>query len=591
MKVSLKLNGYQAIPVGNPGLCLLPLLLICAAGQQGRGRPAGVHAGAGRVDQGPEAPGLKRCGKISTDEVLGYDIESNEPVHREFCAGSCDSTKDPRTCQAEHKYEKVRTFPVWPDVEIGTSGEATLPPELPAGIPAFKTVKRIGKCRCLLSPCLLNNGATSVPHGGTAYNECGERCECVKGQLLNCCRIRKSVVHMPKAERERYVDAHRGISTGAFGTAMKDKYDALIEDHYVHWNTDIHYEEWFLPWHRHYLLLFENLLREAAGDCRIAVPYWAAELDHSDPWGSPLWNGSPHWYGGGSGGGCVPDGAFAGPWVTTPSDGEGCLRRDRSGGVPSPVDAALLLGTPPSDFATFHYDLNFIMHGGVHCAIDGTMCGSSPQHSANAPEFFLWHGWVDRMWDKWQAQSPAHAGSYSVSVPLSSLMTPGSLAEGRVADFMNSKAQGVEGGPAACATYQDPRFVATVDVIGTLSKMPRDALLTVPSSSSAPMLAGARKWIRGVSGNMTAVLDADALGDFRGRPTAEQSPGSLPLGASLADLRAALWDLRGPAEPGNRGRSFGRFEVDESQINAALDALEEYELQQQELRGEQCRTT
>ena len=66
----------------------------------------------------------------------------------------------------------------------------------------------------------------------------------------------------------------------------------------------------------------------------------------------------------------------------------------------------LIMSTPsPSDFERFELLLRFEFHDLVHCVIDGTMCTLD---SASAPEFFLHHGFVDKIWWDWQRQSRNH---------------------------------------------------------------------------------------------------------------------------------------------------------------------------------------
>lgn len=41
------------------------------------------------------------------------------------------------------------------------------------------------------------------------------------------------------------------------------------------------------------------------------------------------------------------------------------------------------------------------MHDQVHCLIGGTMC---TVEFASAPEFFLHHGFIDKIWEDWQKE-------------------------------------------------------------------------------------------------------------------------------------------------------------------------------------------
>jgi len=73
--------------------------------------------------------------------------------------------------------------------------------------------------------------------------------------------------------------------------------------------------------------------------------------------------------------------------------------------------------TSSNDFARYS-TLMDTMHGTVHCSIDGTMCeritynGQTSFTAANAPEFWLHHSNVDRLWYQWQSQSYNHLTSY-----------------------------------------------------------------------------------------------------------------------------------------------------------------------------------
>jgi hypothetical protein len=58
-----------------------------------------------------------------------------------------------------------------------------------------------------------------------------------------------------------------------------------------------------------------------------------------------------------------------------------------------------------SDFERFEFLLRLEFHDLVHCVIDGTMCTLD---SASAPEFFLHHGFVDKIWWDWQRLNRTH---------------------------------------------------------------------------------------------------------------------------------------------------------------------------------------
>ncbi len=95
----------------------------------------------------------------------------------------------------------------------------------------------------------------------------------------------------------------------------------------------------FFPWHRWYLLQFENLLRKV--DRRVTLPYWDWSIRSQSLWKTgrkSVWNNHP-WGLGENGTGtfnCVDKGPFSKKWWRlAPKSGGGCLRRNFMGGYMS----------------------------------------------------------------------------------------------------------------------------------------------------------------------------------------------------------------------------------------------------------------
>ena len=232
---------------------------------------------------------------------------------------------------------------------------------------------------------------------GTQYDSCGRRCTCRNGQLVDCCRVRKEWHSMTQVERCRYVDVFYTVSTSA---PWKTCYDQLISTHRTQFNAAIHEEGFFLPWHRWFILSLENLLRQV--DCTITVPYWDWSAE------SQTWQNSLVWSqqcGFGGNGNPVTMGVFgSGNWQLTPSAGSGPLRRSFGGDVPDCAAVAMIQRLGVAEFSNWHNLMSLNLHSSVHCIIGGTMC---TQDSANAPEFFLHHGFIDQVWAAWQNKGPA----------------------------------------------------------------------------------------------------------------------------------------------------------------------------------------
>ena len=203
---------------------------------------------------------------------------------------------------------------------------------------------------------------------------------------------------MTDLERCRYIRAVKRASTVE---PFKSKYDQLISIHEQLFSRGIHNGDYFLPWHRWYILAYENILHQI--DCRVTVPYWDWSLDSKKPFTSDVWNSDLCKYTGLGGNGnplCVTTGPFASPgWQLTPSANNDCLRRRFIRMMPDCTAVQDVLDTTVANFNDFLYGLEVMLHNSVHFYIGGTM---SRSESPNAPEFFFHHGFVDKIWGDWQ---------------------------------------------------------------------------------------------------------------------------------------------------------------------------------------------
>ena len=258
---------------------------------------------------------------------------------------------------------------------------------------------------------------TSCEEGSTYLDECGQRCTCVGGQLDNCVRIRKEFTSLTTAERKRHIDTILKVSE--IGSIYRAKYEQLINEHYELFRTSIHEKEHFLPWHRYYILRYENLMRKA--DCTFTATYWDWSLDSREPFSTDsdsLWNSDTGFGGDGADAdqNCVLDGPFRkGAWSRVRPDnarrGPDCVMRNFNGNPPEEIDVLCVLNM--DDFSEFELFLRADLHDNVHCRIGKTMC---TEEAASAPEFFLHHAFIDKIWDDWQKKSSAHKNAYFPTV-------------------------------------------------------------------------------------------------------------------------------------------------------------------------------
>lgn len=251
--------------------------------------------------------------------------------------------------------------------------------------------------------------------GSTQYDECGQRCKCIRGRLVQCVRIRKEFTSLSPLERKRHIDAIIKFTTDK---THRPEYEDFINEHYKLFRTLIHEKQHLLPWHRYFVLRYENLIRKV--DCTFTVAYWDWSLDTREPFTTTNPEDVWHIFGYGRNGEgrdhCVQTGPFRqGAWsrVRPPSAGPGphCLVRDFFGQPPEEVDVEEVLKN--DSFNHFEETLRFVPHNGVHCNINGTMCSIE---STSAPEFFLHHGFVDNIWDDRQKKSNRHKKAYFPSI-------------------------------------------------------------------------------------------------------------------------------------------------------------------------------
>ena len=244
-------------------------------------------------------------------------------------------------------------------------------------------------------------GACSKAGAKYAYDKCGRRCSCVKGKLVNCCRVRKDYAALNQKEKLAYINA---VLTLSKDPIYKPRYDALIDKYRQSYKTVAQTctttKSQFFPFIRYFLMEYENLLREV--DCRITIPYWDWTAFPLAPYSSPVWDNA---YGfGDSAGpyGCVTTGPFHFPdFITTPSAGGKCLKRNyHKGFYPSrDIIERDILPLPANEFKFFHYMLQMFISINVQCFIGGTSCSV---HAANEPAFILHLAHIDFIFNRWQ---------------------------------------------------------------------------------------------------------------------------------------------------------------------------------------------
>ncbi len=148
-------------------------------------------------------------------------------------------------------------------------------------------------------------------------------------------------------------------------------------------------ENFFLPWHRMYVLAFENIIRQVTGESNFTLPYWS----YTD-----------------AGNTALPS-QFRQPGSSTWGS---LYRSDRSPGVnsggaiqPAGVLNLDVLGSPT--YAPDGADQGFCanidgnLHGLVHVGVGNERGMGAVPWAANDPIFWVHHCNIDRVWASWNA--------------------------------------------------------------------------------------------------------------------------------------------------------------------------------------------
>ncbi|KAH7374685.1 monooxygenase [Plectosphaerella cucumerina] len=303
--------------------------------------------------------------------------------------------------------------------------------------------------------------------------------------------VRKEWRELTDGEKAEYIRAAvclRGLPKAKYAEidAVTTRLDDLVWTHFS-LNSEIHFVANFLPWHRWYVQLHEDLLRTECG-YKGVQPYWdwSIDADKVDVPNSAVFDPVTGFGGDGKKTGsdvpgftrCVVDGPFANtnltlgmgsPDVNLDGDQLHCFTRQFNGGMGNDENGETIIGDMQATaydskvmetiygfktYAEMHNMLEGLPHAQIHSVIFGDM---GPSTSPNEPLFFLHHANVDRAWAKWQGRNATRLADYTgfndaaktISASLNDKMPVMQLAETEpvVKDYMDIQAG------ALCYTY------------------------------------------------------------------------------------------------------------------------------------------
>ena len=201
--------------------------------------------------------------------------------------------------------------------------------------------------------------------------------------------FRKSAASLSAPEAARYVavvsqlisrpDNPYGVLVGYHADMTHDMHPGMGATISPSDPNDTAGTERFLPWHRLYLLRFEQLGQEI--DPAFFVPYWDWTADPA----VPAWMQQ-----------------FK-PVITIPGGTIVNVRRNppRPGtSLPTADDVSGVMAQ--TEFAAFTESMD-VVHGTVHMWCNGTM--SAIMVAPADPLFWLHHGMIDKLWSEWQVSN------------------------------------------------------------------------------------------------------------------------------------------------------------------------------------------
>jgi len=204
---------------------------------------------------------------------------------------------------------------------------------------------------------------------------------------------RKDQASLTEIERSRYICAFNMINNdGTLGE--------LVDIHHGFYGQ--HTNPLLLPWHRIFLMLFEEALHNYHPD--VCIPYW--------DWTRPEEQSFPDWLLG-----VHPD-------VHTPTTTLTVLRSPQSSANLASIASLTPTAMAKTNYTDFSSLINGI-HGSIHGWVGGTM--SSPATSPADPVFWLHHANLDRLW--WVWYNNAATGNHQNPVLADPVMHPWTYTE------------------------------------------------------------------------------------------------------------------------------------------------------------------
>ncbi|KAJ2080591.1 hypothetical protein H4R24_002954 [Coemansia sp. RSA 988] len=215
---------------------------------------------------------------------------------------------------------------------------------------------------------------------------------CAQGpQRCTSMRVRRNAASLSQQDWRSIANVLSQMHADGWMTRFGASHDRLFSR--VHGNTC------FFPFHRRYVLEFENIARTY--DSNFVVPYWDATESFRNPAADSILGSTALGTNGQSGSGCLTNGIQANAQMTYPN--QHCLRRvfDNGNSINSWYAPEIISSYIQTDtsLANFRENIEYSIHGAVHLGLGGEM---NSGYAAQDFSFMVHHANLDRLWWDWQ---------------------------------------------------------------------------------------------------------------------------------------------------------------------------------------------
>ncbi|MFD5465673.1 tyrosinase family protein [Kitasatospora sp. NPDC127059] len=214
-------------------------------------------------------------------------------------------------------------------------------------------------------------------------------------------RLRKDITTLTDAEFALLTTAFNGIM--ARDTTAPDGYFALAGQHGLPQAWCLHHENRFNPWHRPYLIEFEDALRSVPGCQDVTLPYWDISTPLPDrlqhpPFDKYVLPADP-------GATAHPPRTGFFPYTTQRYPVAHITKNVRDFGVLDDITTSMAQSLWGAYNTNGYQDFSIQAHDSGHGSIGPTMGNQAV--SAFDPVFWFFHCNIDRLWLSWQTRATA----------------------------------------------------------------------------------------------------------------------------------------------------------------------------------------